>query len=339
MQVRINRRSAAALTLLSAVFVSQCAVASATADDHPAQVEFTSPKAQTVEYGQYWEFPVRMDSNFYTIHNAGSTIVDVTGAPSGYAPPLVIVGGDATGSADGLVFAPGDMRPLSTGTYSISISGTHTFTGDGSTYSGHSTEPAKLTVTKAPLGIELRMVGDPNNWGAAVVTARLTGRFADEYQTSFYEGAALSPAGDWHITVKDGVGDVAIERNIERTAGDDTLATSFYWMEVTEGTKYTVNAEFVPSGASAGNFTVTPASEFSFTAPTTQRPVPTSTATAKPDTHLTAASGFGLPLWAVVLSVVLILGLGALVTVLSIRLNRKPGLEPTEPATTGDVAL
>jgi len=327
------------LILLSVLFVSQNAAGGAAAADYPAEIEFTSPKVVSAEYGEYWQFPVQMDSNFYSVYSSGSAIVDVTGAPSGYAPQVVVVGGEASGIAYGLVLAPDDMRPLSTGTYSLSISGTHTYTGDDVTYSGHTTGPAQLTITKAPLGVELRMLGDPNNWDAAVVSARFTGRFADEHQTSFYEGAALSPAGEWHITVKDEDGNVAVERTIERAAGDDTLATSFYWMDVKEGTEYTASAEFVPSGASAGNFTVSPAPEFGFTAPTTQRSVPTSTATATSNVHLTAASGFGLPVWAVVLSVLLILGLGALVTVFSIRLIRKPGTVPTAAAATGTEPL
>src|SRR5690606_3293902 len=121
--------------------------------------------------------------------------------------------------------------------------------------------------------------------------------------------------------------------SVERTAGDDTLATSFYWPDAQPGEKYTAAAEFSPSGASASNFTVSPSATVSYTAPHTVRPAPASPAPAPPAQALPAPAGFGLPLWMLIVVSVLIVGLGALVTVLGITLSRRPKAAAGEVAT------
>ena len=314
-----TRRSAAAVALIAGVALSQTAVASATAADVPVVVEFTTSSA-TVEYGQYWTFPMTADSDFFSeIFQPASFTITATGTPGTYAPVLSLF--SSSGNVTGNLAAPYEVAPLGAGSYTFSVSGS---AADGvHTYTGKTPTPATLTVEKAKLGVELRVLADPSNGTGAIVTAKFTGRFVDEYSSSFFPGAAQSPAGSWKITIKDADGAVATERNVERPAGDDVLATSFYWADAEPGEQYTASATFVASGVSANNFSVTAAQDFAYTAPESARPVPTSSATAKPDTSLPEATGFGLPLWALILVIVLTVGLGVLVTILSVRLHRR----------------
>jgi hypothetical protein len=287
----------------------------------PVAIQFSEPTSVTLEYGQYWSFALTADPDFYyNIYNGDHYETASTGASDAYAPILSMYSN--SGVINGSLSAPYDVAPLVAGSYAFTVSGSY---DDGvDTYHGETATAAHLTVEPAQLGIELRVLADPNNPAAAIVTARFTGRFVDEYQSSFFDGAALSPAGQWHITLKDEDGAVAIERNVERSAGDDLLATSFYWPGAKPDTEYSATAEFTPSGESAANFKVGTATTFTYTAPANPRPVPSSTATAKPTADLPQASGFGLPLWALILTLALIVGLGALVTVLSVRLGKRP---------------
>lgn len=289
------------------------------ADD--PQVTFTTTTS-TVEYGQYWGFPVGADYYFYyNAYTTGQYEVTSTGTPAGYQPDLSIYGSIYT-TISGYLSATYETGPLNAGSYTFDISGHYTDASSNEVTVKTPTS-AQLTITKAKLGVELRVLADPVNPEAAIVTAKFTGRFVDEYQPSFYPSAGLSPAGTWHITLTDSAGELVTEHNVERAAGDDVLATSFYWQDAEPGEQYSASAEFVPSGTSASNFTITPAQDFSFTAPTETRPVPTSTAPAVVDASLPEPTGFGLPLWSLVLAGVLALGLAALVTVLGVRLSRR----------------
>lgn len=323
--MRINRRRTIPLALLAALALTQGMAGTASATDYPNDyyIVFSDLTPVTVEYGEYWSFPLDCEGStfYYGAYQPGLAVTTANGTP--YAAQLnLYTQFGPTYPCSGTVSTGYEVRPLKAGSYDIKVGGTY---DDGTdTHSGETPDPAHLVITKAALGIEARVTADPNNGSGAIVSARFTGRFVDEYQSSFFPGAALSPAGEWHITLKDEDGKVAVGHDIERSAGDDVLATSFYWNGAKPNAQYSATAEFVPAGASGANFQVSPATAFSYTAPAAQRPVPTSTATAKPTADLPDASGFGLPLWALILSVILILGLGVLVTILSVRLNRRP---------------
>jgi hypothetical protein len=327
--VRMNRRGAAASVLLATLVLSTVGLSSASAEDPTFTVD--EPHALSAEYGEQWAFRTTL-TQAWAVSYPWTASVDFHGGPSGYHPDSYIDESNysSSGSSSALhvgVYVPYNQPALTVGNYTMDVTVTDFY---GTAYTTAS--PASLTVTPAALGIDLRVLADPNNSDAAIVTAKFTGRFVDEYQSSSYAGAALSPAGEWHIALKDEDGAVAIERNLERSAGDDILATSFYWTGAEPDTEYKATAEFVPTGSSAANFTTTSATSFTYTAPASQRPVPTSTATEKPTANLPEASGFGLPLWALILSIVLTLGLGALVTILSVRLSR------TRTSATGSVS-
>ena len=314
----MNRRGVAASILLATFVLCQVGVSSASADD--PTFTFDEPDALSVEYGEQWSFKATL-TEAWMLANPWTVSVDFHGGPSGYHPEFYtdeshysLISPSSLGVG---VYTPYNQPALTVGNYTMDVTVTGFY---GTAYT--TAAPASLSVTRAALGIDLRVLADPSNSDAAIVTAAFTGRFVDEYQSSSFDGSALSPAGEWHITLKDEDGAVAFERNLERSAGDDILATSFYWTGAEPDKQYKATAEFVPVGASATNFTVSSATSFTYTAPASQRPVPTSTATAKPAANLPASSDFGLPLWALILIILLTAGLGALVTVLSVRLSK-----------------
>lgn len=326
MQVRIKRRSSVFLALVMGAALASLPAGAASAADTPLAVAFTTP-SQTLEYGQHWSFQLTADSIFNWVYQTDGSTITSTGTPSGFAPVLAVYL-TGSGNAEGYLQAPYEKPPLGAGTYTFTVKGAY---DDGSTnYTWQTTPSASLTIEKAKLGIELRVLADPSNSDNAIVSARFTGRFVDEYSSSFYLGAAISPAGSWRITIKDSEGATALEKTIDRTAGDDVLATTFYWTDAEPGEQYTATAEFTPTGDSASNFAVTPASTFKYTASSSVRPLPASTAPATPGEDLPEPAGFGLPLWLLIVVIVLILGLGALVTVLGIRLSHRPAVAAAE---------
>lgn len=329
--MKINRRGRIAGALLGAILLSQAGLSSARGVDDLVDIQFSAPAAVTLEYGQYWSFPMTSDNEFQNyIYQGNHYEAPTTGTSGPYAPSLYL---QPSGSGStGALSAAYAVAPLVVGSYTFTVKGSYD-DGFGTTYVGETPTAARLTVEPARLGIDLRLLADPNNAEATVVTAKFTGRFVDEYQSSFFDGAAMSPAGEWRITLKDEEGAVAIERNFERNAGDDILATSFYWTGAKPDTEYTATAEFVATGASAANFAVSSATTFSYTAPAAPRIAPSSTATATAPRDLPEASGFGLPLWALLLSIIIILGLGVLVTILSVRLSKRPVSPSTGPVT------
>jgi hypothetical protein len=265
----------------------QAGAVAAHAAEQPAEISFTTTSA-TIEYGQYWSFPLESDFAFWiTVYQAGgeppgNATVTSTSVPSGYEPSLSI--NSPYVGYPGALSAPYDVAPLGAGTYTFSVGGTGT---DGTdTFTGQTPTPATLTIEKAKLGIELRVLADASDPRGTIVTARFTGRFVDEYQSSFFGGAAKSPEGTWNVVITDENGEVATERTVERNAGDDVLATSFYWADAEPGVQYTASAAFTASGSSSANFAITNAQDFDFTGVDSQRPVPTSTAAAVPPTNL-----------------------------------------------------
>ena len=321
--MRKLRSFAAALTLIAVAALAQASPAPAMAADVQSDLHFDEPTAKTIEYGEYWDYSLTTDAAFYFwVYGNNQFEVTSTGTPSSFSPAVTFYSTGSSSVYRGSLSAPYEMAPLGAGSYSFGISG---FSDDyfGNQLKAETPTKAQLTIEKAKLGIELRALDDPSNQSGAIITARFTGRFVDEYQSSFFPGAAPSPAGTWKISIKNADGTVATERNVERAAGDDVLATSFYWADAEPGEQYTASATFVASGVSANNFSIAAAQDFAYTAPQSARPVPTSSATSKPDTSLPEATGFGLPLWVLILVGVLIVGMGVLVTILSVRVHRR----------------
>ena len=177
--VRQIRGTVAAAALITGLVLSQTAAGAASAADIPAPIEFNAPATLSVEYGEYWNFAVTPSSDFlYMIFDNGGSTVTSTGAPAGYQTDLSLYS-PAAGAYAGNLSASYVAAPLGVGSYTFKITGNQSVPPD--TYIGETTTPAQLTVTKAALGIDLRMIADPNHPEAAIVSAEFTGRFVDEY--------------------------------------------------------------------------------------------------------------------------------------------------------------
>jgi len=318
---RLGTGHAVALTgtLVLGFVISPFTAGPAAAEECALDINFSAPTSVSVEYGEYWEFIFTANQELGSASYPDEIVVTSTNVPSGYAPSFYY--SRSTGYA-----VPGSLStqwdtPLAPGSYTFSIS--TSFSDDYTpcdSYVGQTPTPATLTVVPAALGIELRALPDTSNPQGAVVSASLTG---DQIDRGFYEGPA-TPSGSWHFVVLDDSGAVAVERNIER-ASDDPLGASFYWLDAEPGKTYSVSASFELSGSSAGNFDIADSNVVSYTASESERPTPTSSSAGQPDAHLPAATGFGLPLWLVIVAAILLVGLACLLTVFAVRLRRRPG--------------
>jgi len=322
--VTMNRPSTAAAALLGALAATFAAGSAAHAADYPVDVRFDDPTSLTIEYGQPWAFP--FTTGYLPDSGPANQYFEVrtTGSSTTYTPSLFI-NNDHSGSGStfqGRIYPSWDSQPLAAGSYSFTVI-LDLSTGTADTIGGETPTPARLVVSPAKLGIEATVVADSSNPTGAIVSARFSGRFIEDYQSSYNEGAALSPAGAWHIVLTDEEGDVAVEKTVERSAGDDNLATSFYWADGKADEKYTAVVEFVPTGVSADNFTIEAAEPVTYVAQPDARPTPSSSATATPE-EVPEPVGFALPLWTVLLDVLLIVALATLVTILAVRLRKRP---------------
>lgn len=328
-KVRINRRTAVLSAILGSIVLSQSAVAASSAPisrSEEVDVELTFiESAVSIEYGQGWSFEIWANHEMYfTDGSNGETELGVFPTLSGkpdydvsvYLPsphhltPTVVLA----------YLGPDPAAPaLDAGEYTIDA----TAEGAGFGYFMHakSSSPARLTIKPAPLGLDVRVVADPNNPAGAIVTTVFTGQFADNYYPSSDIWAPIAPTGTLSITLADDQGEVVSQRNIERHAGDGSLSTTFYWSDATPGTTYTATAEFDSTGQTANNFEISEAGEFTFT-PAGQRPVATSTAVAAPPSEELPDAGFGLPLWLVILAAIAALCLAVLTTIFSVRAAR-----------------
>lgn len=321
----VRRRVAAAAVAAALMTGGAAGAASGAVMDDPV-FAFDTPSV-TVEYGQYWYVQA-------TAHNAPgpmfwqATEATLTGAPSGYAADFGSYKVDEQ-TVVAYINPQLGTRPLTPGTYTTSIT-----IGDqeGGGALRVTTAPGTLTVQPAPLGIDLKIGPDPSNAANAIVSARFTGAFVDNYFSSADPQSGLSPAGAWAITVTDADGQTVHEFSQDREAGDDVLAVSSYWSDVPPG-DYSANATFTPTGDSAENFTVTQPAPAAFAS--AAAPGGTSTATPAPPTAPESESvGMTLPAWIPVVAGVLTAGLIALMVVQIVRLRRIG----RTPSVTGEVA-
>ena len=304
-------------SLVLGLAASQYAAAPAAAEECELEINFSAP-ALSIEYGEYWEFMFTANQELGSASYPDEIVVSATNVPSGYVPSYYYSA--STGYAvPGYLSGNWEAAPLAPGSYSFSIA--TSFSDDYTpcdSYTGQTPTPATLTVVPAALGIELRALADASNPRGAIVTAQFTGRMID----GGYYSPLASPTGVWHFVVRDESGAPALERAIERSTSD-ALSTSFYWPDAEPGETYTVTASFEPSASTAGNYAIATSNEVSYTALADSRAVPTSTATGQPDSSLPAATGFALPLWLIVLVAILLVGLATLVTMFSVRLQRR----------------
>ena len=238
-------------------------------------ISWVAPSTQTLEYGEYWAFHAENRGVGLAVTSTWQARATIDGAPQ--EAMLTSVYMDYDRCFGQITVFPGDTRPLDPGSYSFTARMYHVV-DDADT--DVTPEPARLTVTPAQLGLQVRIATDPSNPRNAIITASFTGafvdRFAHDWGSTSYPQAPLLPEGEWHLTVRDDDGDVVHERVIARTATDDILAVSEFWPDPAAG-EYTASATFVPSGPA--RFTFTDAAPSAFTA---AGPPPDAVPTATP---------------------------------------------------------
>ncbi|MEO5921908.1 MAG: hypothetical protein ABIQ01_12275 [Pseudolysinimonas sp.] len=312
MSRRVRLRLAVGLTAVLMGGGAAGAAHASQADDPTITFDTAS---QTVQYGQYWYFQATAQPapgpDFWQAVEAA-----ITPAPSGYAVEFSSYKVDEQTVAAYVSPQPG-ARPLPPGTYTTTVT-----LGDqsGGGVRRITTPPASLTIEPAPLGVDLRIGPDPSNPANAIVSARFTGEFVDNYFSSTDPTAGLTPAGAWKLSVSDADGQVVHELSQNREAGDDVLGVSSYWSDVPPGS-YTATATFTPSGASAQNFVITQPAPATF-APAPQPGTTSTAAPAPPAPPASEDAGLTLPGWIPILAGVLTAGLLALMIVQIVRLRR-----------------
>lgn len=312
------RRRIIGMTAVAAgvLLFSGAAVGSAGAAklDPPYTIAFATTD-YTFEYGEYWFLEAHSpEAGFaFGTFTAEGTL---TGTPSGYTPTIDAYAVDST-STNAYVSPSSTSRPLPAGTYEATL----TIRGfDGAGEPSSTPTPATMTINPSALGIGLQIIPDPSNPANAIISAKFTGRFVDEFFSTADPLAPLTPAGSWRILVRDAEGQTAHELRADRSENDDVLALSSYWSDVPPG-EYTVSAAFTASGASADNFTISDATPVTYTAAA----APGSGSTAPPAPPAPPAAedlGMTLPLWIPIVAGVLTAGLLALMIVQIVRLRR-----------------
>jgi hypothetical protein len=319
-QAARKRASATAVALLGGIFIALAGPSTAFASDVNVPLSWIDPATLTVAYGDYWTFTVATPDSSSPV--PGPSPVTVTGATTPFSSSVSFFADTTDGDRRGFIFQPLDRQPLEVGHYTFSVSTTKDASGDHYIYA--TATPAQLTITKAPLGVDLRIVNDPSSTKNAIVALRLTGTYIDNlYPADGDPSAPLAPAGTWALTVTGADGNVALKKSIDQAAGFAS-SLSFYWPDIPHDTTYNATATFTPAAASAGNFAVSPSTPVSYTSSpaATPEPVPTE---ASATTHKDPGpQGFSLPLWSIILLVILIVGLAVTVTILAIKSAGSP---------------
>jgi hypothetical protein len=313
--MRLRGRSATLATLLGAVFLALSAPLSATAADIDVPLHWTDPATQTVEYGSYWDFTVATDDASGEMPS--DSTVHVTGASTPVHIQTSFYYDDSEDDYAAIISTPSGRQPLEAGHYSFTVSSTKDSGGDHYTFS--TADSAQLTVTKAPIGVDLRVINDPNSTGNAIVSMRLTGNYIDNlYPADGDPMVPLAPSGTWKVTVANADGSVALQRSIVQTAGFASTQ-SFYWPSVPAEKTFSATAVFTADSSIAGNFAFSPSPDVSYTSSPKPVPSPVPTELASSTHADPSQEGFTIPFWLVMLLSVAIVGLAITVTVLAIK--------------------
>jgi hypothetical protein len=294
----------------------------------------------TVTYGQGWYFPFEAPIVF----GPGATVTgDVAGPFEG--PITNFMYGYSFPAAQGGIFLPSDQLPTPAGDYQVYATLRTTY--GGTEYVATPAAPAHLVVKAAKLKIVQKVVADPNSPNNAIVSASMTGDYIDNYRWTvtapadqLFTNTPRIPSGTWSIRIADG--DKAVfERKIDQPAGGP-IDLSFYWNSIPLNAQLTSTITFTPTGSAVGNFDVTQPAPFAFTSAAEGRLVPVADPAGTDQNVVATHIGPSFPLWAVLLTGLLGIGLIAAIVALRISATRRrgaaAGIAPTEPVDPGDPA-
>ncbi len=322
----------AALTVALLTGLVLAPASAAEADD--VAFNFDPPADMTVTYGQGWYFPFTAP---YMFDNGFPVTGEVAGPFEGPISNFII--GGLFGQARGYISLPQDQPPTPVGEYQVYA--TLRTTDYGSTqWVATPTAPAHLVVKPATMKIVQKVVADPNAPNNVIVSASMTGDFIDNYgwtttapADSLTANMPRIPSGSWSIRITDG-DKAVLERKIDQPTGGP-VDISFYWNTAPLNAQLTSTITFTPTSSAVGNFDVTQPAPFSFTSAEDGRPVPVADPSGTDQNVVASHSGPSFPLWAVLLTGLLGLGLAAAIVGLSISARRRraavAGIDGDEP--------
>jgi hypothetical protein len=322
-----KRAAATGFALLSGIFLALAGPSVALASDVNVPLNWLDPATLTVAYGEYWTFTVATADSSAPVPDPSP--VTVTGATTPFSSSVSFFADTSDGDRRGFIYQPVDRQPLEVGHYTFAVSTTKDSSGNHYVYATATT--AQLTITKAALGVDLRVINDPSSTKNAIIALRLTGTYIDNlYPADGDPSAPLAPAGTWAVTLTGADGNVALQKSIDQAAGFAS-SLSFYWPDVPHDKTYKATATFTPAATSAGNFAVSPSTPVSYTSSPAAAPEPVPTEASATTHKDPGPQGFSLPLWSIILLIILIIGLAITVTILAIK---SPGTPPTAGAHT-----
>jgi len=266
------------------------------------------PSAQTVEYGEAWEYTVAVDD----CARSCSTIVI---RKAGQAAAVRINPDAGFSEAD---FA---QKPL--------VPGGYTFRA----YAASTRSPSvNLTVTPAALDVDLRIIADENHPSGAIIIAQLSGAFVERIHAVDCSGCANVgelPTGTWDVAIRDSAGDEVYRQSVTTTTATTTTSenVSMYWNDVPAGEDFTATAEFTPT-SQVENFAITAERDIPYTAPETPA-VGVTLPDALPAT-VQQPSGPTLPLWGVLAAILLVVLLVVAAVVLVRAIARSYSRDPND---------
>ena len=322
---------AGAASVLLAVTLGLGSAATATASD-PTDIAFFPPATITVGYGENWS----LDFSSYVCNTFASTFRK-DGAVYPYTPQYqypYIAGGELQ---RGAVMTGYESRPLVGGSYQLTVTTTAAAPYLGYPYqcpsngtSGVTATPATIVVTPAALGLDLRVIADPNAESNAIVSARFTGDFVDSYEGLANPWAPLPPTGTWFFEIADETGDVVFSKEVEKLTPDDSLATSLYWTEAKPGETYSARATFAPAGENGTSFTAAESTPFSYTAPNSVVKATDPSVTPAPvESSQSGTGGVEVPVWIIAVIGLLMALAAVLATIFIVRYVGRTVPRPT----------
>ena len=244
------------------------------------------PSAQTVEYGEAWEFAVGVDD---CVRQCSTVVIRQSGATSGVRIK----------PSSGFSEADISAKPL--------VPGDYTFRAYAA---GERSPSATLTVEPAVLDVDLRIVPDENHPSGAIVIAQLSGAFVERIHavdcTSCPDVGTL-PTGVWDVAIRDSAGDEVFRQSVTTTTATTTTTenVSMYWNDVPAGEEFTASAEFTPT-SQIENFAITAERDIPFTAPEAPAAGESTIPNALPAT-VQEPDGPTLPLWGILATIALFL--------------------------------
>ena len=270
------------------------------------------PSAQTVEYGEAWEYTVAVDDcarscSTVVIRKAGQTAAVRIDPDAGFS------------EAD---FA---QEPL--------VPGSYTFRA----YAASTRSPSvNLTVTPAALDVDLRIIADENHPSGAIIIAQLSGAFVERIHAVDCSGCANVgelPTGTWDVAIRDSAGDEVYRQSVTTTTATTTTSenVSMYWQDVPAGEDFTATAEFTPT-SQIENFAITAERDIPYTAPESPAVGGITTPDTLPAT-VQQPSGPTIPLWgilaAIALFMLLVVAAVVLVRIIARSYSRAPNDDDT----------